>query len=162
MVGGYGVTASGVIIGVEGSNMTMEQALALQSGMRTHTRGAARPATSKPSLAARTARKPKPIPRPTPIVSKPQTVEIDGAVLRALSEIARAETNGIAATELATKSGIKNPKGLSGLIRKGRQAIAELSGSKSIGKYLWRKRTRDRGAVWYANSQKLREIGVIK
>jgi hypothetical protein len=95
-------------------------------------------------------------------VEKVTTTEVSGDTISVLSEIAKSDKAGIAAKDLAVKCGLGSAKGLSGLMRKARQVISEKSGGKSIGKYLWKKRTRDRGAVWYVNSQKLRDIGVIQ
>jgi hypothetical protein len=139
---GYEVKPDGTIIA-----STVEEALALQRRILQQTTEIYRPVEIPPAQAG-------------PNVASHGAREKGLQFLRIIADNSRgAGKKGIPALSLAQKLDV-DPKALSFYVRAAKFLIQERSDGKSTDKFLWKERGQD-GTMWHADTDRLREIGIV-
>lgn len=144
---GYEVRPDGTIL-----VSSLDEAIALSKRLR----GVGEPALAPEKLGG--SAKPKPRAGTWKRLTDP---EADAKARALLGTVAAGGKQGVTGMALAKQLGLVDARGLAGLFQVARKRVKERGKGKPEKYYFQKKRTRDRGAVWTANADHLKEIGLL-
>jgi hypothetical protein len=81
---------------------------------------------------------------------------------RALAILIHGGSKGLLGKDVASKLGMKNPKGLSGTAQAIRKRISEVANGTPLEKLFWIERKPRLPTRWMVDAQKLRELGLAE